>query len=133
DRDQGTVEQGIATLKAALDRGDRLVLFAEGTSSDGQRVLPFRSSLFAAVAAGTRVQPVALRYTAPPGRDQRFYGWWAPMPFGPSLRTVLAQAPQGRVSLSFLPVRDAPGPTGRKSFAADLETAIRARFTAMGR
>ena len=51
-----------------LDTGDNLMLFPEGTSSDGTRVLPFRSALFA-VAQLRRddkpivVQPVAISYT----------------------------------------------------------------------
>ena len=35
------------TLRARLDRGDRMILFPEGTSSDGNRTLPFKSALFA--------------------------------------------------------------------------------------
>jgi lyso-ornithine lipid O-acyltransferase len=51
-----------------LNTGDNLMLFPEGTSSDGTRVLPFRSALFA-VAQLRRdgkpitVQPVAISYT----------------------------------------------------------------------
>ncbi|MEO1282067.1 MAG: lysophospholipid acyltransferase family protein [Pseudomonadota bacterium] len=43
-----------------LQSGDNLVLFAEGTSTDGNRVLPFRTSLFAAVKpvrAGGNAKP----------------------------------------------------------------------------
>ncbi len=57
-----------------LRGGDTIVLFAEGTSSDGNRVLPFKSSLFGAVkgrdgASATRpdngvvVQTAAVVYT----------------------------------------------------------------------
>lgn len=46
-----TTEEILTRLRA----GDSLVLFAEGTSSDGNRVLPFKTSLFAAA------KPSALR------------------------------------------------------------------------
>jgi lyso-ornithine lipid O-acyltransferase len=64
---------GAATQEIAerLNGGDAVVLFAEGTSSDGNRVLPFRSALIGAVhhAIGSSthhdrvtVQPLSLAY-----------------------------------------------------------------------
>ena len=48
---------------AALRAGDVLAVFPEGTTTDGTRVLPFRSSLLAsALTAHASVQPVAIRY-----------------------------------------------------------------------
>ena len=45
-------------IMARLERGDTVVLFAEGTSSDGNRVLPFKTSLFGAVV-GQDAPPAA--------------------------------------------------------------------------
>ena len=47
----------------ALQSGDVIALFPEGTTSDGHRLLPFHANLLqAAVATGAPVQGVALRY-----------------------------------------------------------------------
>lgn len=43
-----TVGETAGEIADRLRQGDAIVLFAEGTTSDGNRVLPFRSSLFAA-------------------------------------------------------------------------------------
>lgn len=85
-----------ATASEILDRlaaGDNVVLFAEGTSSDGNRVLPFKTSLFAAVKPPERlgssppdavVQTLSLVYTrlngVPLGRAARpLVGWYGDM------------------------------------------------------
>ncbi|MFG3598439.1 lysophospholipid acyltransferase family protein [Bradyrhizobium sp. RDI18] len=74
-----------------LKLGDTIVLFAEGTSSDGNRVLPFKTSLFGAVsgqgATGNGdvvVQTAAVVYThlprRPPTRaDRPRIGWYGDM------------------------------------------------------
>jgi 1-acyl-sn-glycerol-3-phosphate acyltransferase len=50
-------------MAAAFEGGDILAVFPEGTTSDGQALLPFHSNLIqAAVATGTPVQPVALLF-----------------------------------------------------------------------
>lgn len=50
-------------MQACLAQGDAVGLFPEGTTTDGQDVLPFHSGLFdAAVQAAAPVQPIALRF-----------------------------------------------------------------------
>ncbi|MEO8558711.1 MAG: lysophospholipid acyltransferase family protein [Rhodospirillales bacterium] len=77
-----------------LRAGDDLILFPEGTSSEGTYVLPFRSSFFAAAQVRRKdgkpitVQPVSIAYTRldgiPLGRHWRpFYTWFGDMNLGP--------------------------------------------------
>lgn len=48
----------------ALDQGQTVAVFPEGTTSDGRSLLPFHANLLqAAIATGTPVQPVALRFS----------------------------------------------------------------------
>ena len=48
----------------ALSEGQTVAVFPEGTTSDGHALLPFHANLFqAAIATGTKVQPIALRFS----------------------------------------------------------------------
>ncbi|MGU3495248.1 lysophospholipid acyltransferase family protein [Xanthobacteraceae bacterium A53D] len=93
----GSVNQEIATR---LGEGDPVVLFAEGTSSDGNRVLPFRTALVGAVreafatAGSMTVQPLAVTYVRvqglPMGRRHRpLAAWYGDMDLAPHLLAVL--------------------------------------------
>ena len=87
--------------------GDTLVLFPEGTSSDGNRVLPFKSALMvvAQMAAGgganakpVIVQPLSVTYTKlcgmPMGRQFRpYFAWYGDMDLGPHLWEAFTLGP----------------------------------------
>jgi 1-acyl-sn-glycerol-3-phosphate acyltransferase len=77
----------IEDIKQALARGVPVVLFPEGTSTDGSQVLPFRSALLqAALETGCDVTPAALRYRADPPVDAvRDICWWGGVGFVPHL------------------------------------------------
>jgi 1-acyl-sn-glycerol-3-phosphate acyltransferase len=90
-------------LGQRLANGDVMVLFPEGTSSDGNGVLPFRSALLGAAAAALEkadisvvwVQPVAIRYRRlqglPIGRFERpRVAWYGDMDLVPHLLTVFS-------------------------------------------
>lgn len=55
------------SIRARLEAGRSVILFPEGTTSDGTGVLPFRTSLFAAAEGAHAVQPAVIRYTYPDG------------------------------------------------------------------
>ena len=79
-------------MRAVLSAGDNLVLFPEGTSSDGSRVLPFRTSFFALAEIDEGedksqlpiIQPVSVVYDRlgglPAGRASRpVFAWYGDM------------------------------------------------------
>lgn len=89
-------------IAGRLSKGDILVLFAEGTSSDGNKVLPFRSALVGAaqMAIGdsevATVQPVAIAYRKmlglPLGRQHRpLVAWYGGTDLLPHLKRVLSE------------------------------------------
>ena len=74
-------------LRDALGAGETVVLFPEGTSSDGRQVLPFASTLLqAALEAGVPVTPLAVRYhVAPPADAATDVCWWGDIKIAPHL------------------------------------------------
>lgn len=86
-------------ISERLAAGDALILFPEGTSGDGNRVLPFKSALFSAAerqraAAPIAVQPVSIAYTRldgiPIGRLYRpFFAWYGAADLAPHLWNMI--------------------------------------------
>ena len=119
-----------ALFEERLRMGHKLMFFPEGTSTDAQRVLPFKSTLFAAFYSHgldrvLHVQPVTVVYHAPAGEDPRFYGWWGEMDFAPHLLITLAARRQGRVEVIFHPDVPVDAFPDRKQLAAHCERVIR--------
>jgi lyso-ornithine lipid O-acyltransferase len=82
--------------RAAEEIGGRLpgavpiLLFPEGTSSDGTRLLPFHPRLIQpAVLAAAPVTAAAIRYLPPPGGEERQFCWYGEESFLPHLWKVL--------------------------------------------
>lgn len=82
----------VEDIKQAIIRGIPIVLFPEGTSTDGSQVLPFRSALLqAALETGCNVTPAALSYRADPPADAvKDICWWGGIRFLPHLWRFLA-------------------------------------------
>ncbi|AHM05024.1 1-acyl-sn-glycerol-3-phosphate acyltransferase [Roseibacterium elongatum DSM 19469] len=116
-----------------LRAGHKLLFFPEGTSTDGRRVLPFKTTLFAAFLSDRLrdilwVQPISLHYHAPHGADARFYGWWGDMEFGANLLQVLAAPRQGWVELRYGTPLKVSDFEDRKALARAAERAVRAGY-----
>lgn len=110
DRQRRTARAQRDDIGRRLAAGDNLMLFPEGTSNDGNRVLPFRSALFGAAelranAAGpgkpVTVQPVSIAYSrldgVPIGYTLRpLFAWYGDMEMGGHLWQV---AGLGRITV----------------------------------
>jgi 1-acyl-sn-glycerol-3-phosphate acyltransferase len=141
---QARHQTGAATREIAgrLLGGDAVVLFAEGTSSDGIRVLPFRSSLVGAVhhalGDGTQhthvtVQPMSLAYVSLSGLRmgrglRERVAWYGDVELVPHLLSVLASGAVD-VTVSWGEAIAYDMRADRKAIARDAEFSVR-RMTA---
>ncbi|MGI9413025.1 MAG: lysophospholipid acyltransferase family protein [Hyphomicrobiales bacterium] len=142
DRDRRAATAGFRDqMQARLRGGDTLVLFPEGTSTDGNRVLQFKSALMSAAEttvlspeAGREVevpvQPVTIAYTQlhglPMARHERpRFTWYGDMDLAPHIWDALKRGPLD-VVVHFHPPVTVATVEGRKALAAHCEAAVRA-------
>lgn len=110
-------------VKAALETGQPLTLFPEGTTGDGRELLAFRSSLVASVTPppqGISIQPVAIDY----GLPAPDIAWIDDEPVGHNALRVMSRAARLPVTLHFLEPLDHADFPHRKAIAAHSREAI---------
>jgi lyso-ornithine lipid O-acyltransferase len=141
DRTRRTlVKNKAGEIAERLAEGDNIVLFAEGTSSDGNRVLPFRSSLFSAasLAPGIQsedfaVQTLTIAYTHLHGlpilrHERPFVAWYGEMDMMSHAWNVLKSGPLDvTITISDAVPLNALG--GRKELAAFSEARVRRDYS----
>lgn len=106
-RNRGQIDRDIGVMSQALRDGLNVVVYPEGTSTNGQTLLPFKKSLLmSAVESGRDILPVALKYTEVNG--QKFgpdvadnVCWYGDMSFAPHLLRVMGLK-KLKVHLDFL-------------------------------
>jgi 1-acyl-sn-glycerol-3-phosphate acyltransferase len=131
--------ESVSAIVNRLNEGTSIVLFAEGTSSDGNRVLPFRSSLLGAVedaAAAHRegadhivIQPMAISYTyqqgMPMGRNQRpMVAWYGDLDLMPHLKRFITDGAVDAV-VSYGDPIPADGALDRKAMTRKVHDEVR--------
>ncbi len=125
-------------MRLRLQEGDDLILFPEGTSSDGSRVLPFHSSFFAAAKPGGQeeratdaiplIQPVSIVYDRlgglPVCRSTRtVFAWYGDMDLASHFRK-LARWRGMRATVLLHPVLDPVAFASRKALSLAAWSAI---------
>lgn len=139
---RGDAGRAASEMAARMTAGDAIVLFAEGTTSDGNRVLPFRSALLGAARhalgdadAVVTVQPVTLAYVSrhglPLGRaGRRLIAWPGDVALVPHLLDLVAAAPF-EVAVAWGQPHVFAAGSDRKAITAALEADVRARLNAL--
>ncbi|MEM7056907.1 MAG: lysophospholipid acyltransferase family protein [Pseudomonadota bacterium] len=110
ERRRSHAKQQEAMLRDRIQQHQLLCMFPEGTSTDGLRVLDFKTSLFSALfedgkGAEIQAQPVTLRYYPEDqaGLPDSFYGWWGEMGFEAHIWDVVTRSRNGAVKVIFHP------------------------------
>lgn len=128
--------QAVDGIARTLREGHPVVLFAEGTSSDGNHVLPFRSALLGAArhalgdrAGAVMVQPLSVAYVGlhglPLGRQHRNHvAWYGASDLLPHLARVIRDGGIDVVLTWGTPV-PCDGQVCRKQVAGALEAEVR--------
>lgn len=125
----------VADIVKRLKDGLSVVLFAEGTSSDGNRVLPFRSALLGALeeasahAGNILIQPMSISYTGlhgiPMGRQHRpLVAWYGDLDFLPHIKAFIEQGAVDTV-VSYGEAVPADIEIDRKAMTRQLESSVR--------
>src|SRR5271165_3050813 len=123
DRERRTqVEPLTRELRTVLDQGVLVVLFPEGTSSDGQTVLPFKSALFEPATHGAHTLSASvIEYRLEDGDVGEEVCYWKDMTFLPHLINLLSKE-DVEVSVQFSRLRQ--GSTNRKALARQLHAEV---------
>jgi lyso-ornithine lipid O-acyltransferase len=135
--DRRKAGQQVSAISERLASGEVVVLFPEGTTSDGNYLLGFKSSLFGAATAAlphspthkVHVQPVALAYTRvhgmPMGRYHRpIASWPGDIALGPHLLGVLKEGAID-VDVTFGAAIEVNETSNRKRISRDIENSVR--------
>jgi lyso-ornithine lipid O-acyltransferase len=109
-------------MQSALASGLRLVLFPEGTSTDGSTILKFHSSLFQpALDLNAQISAAAIAYSLPDGDAATEACYWGDMSLLPHLLNLLTKdSIQASVKFSSEPLRF----TDRKQAARTMQVKV---------
>lgn len=115
----------IRAIAAALADGRAITIFPEGTTGDGQTLLPFKAALLSVLEPpppGLRVQPVRIDY----GPATPALAWVGDEPGRHHAARVFARRGTFAVNLRFLDPFDPADHPGRKAIAAEARRRIEA-------
>lgn len=128
-RDPAQANIALKQMKEAINSGTSLIVFPEGTSSSGESVLPFKSSLFdiflkEKAKEGLIIQPFTTNLRNIDNRpiqtvqDRDHYAWYGEMALTPHLWS-LAKSKGVELEITFHPAIDIQKYDNRKALCQD--------------
>ena len=127
------LEQDISALSDGLNQGFHVMVYPEGTSTDGSTVQPFKKSLLiSAISAGRDIMPICIRYKEIDGevfstQNHARVCWYGDMTFGPHF-LQLAKVKKLKVSLEFLPIIEVHSGADRREIGEAAFTKIHSAY-----
>jgi len=121
----------IGEINEALDEGQGVILFPEGTSGAGDRIMPFHPSLLdPAAKANYPVSFASISYRTPPDETPAYLAisWWGDMTFRPHAKEMLKLSRfDAFITFGSHAIRS----DDRKALAKSLWNAVNDQFTPM--
>ena len=117
-----------------LCRGDNIILFPEGTTSDGNRILKFKSSLLTSLEnKNILIQPIVIRYKSINGMPlnrwlKPIIAWYGDVDFKPHLINILKLF-SIKAQIIFLPALNGRDFANRKDMTSSLHHAIDSSYS----
>lgn len=135
DRSKNAVLESKNAVQPMIREGRTLIVFPEGTSSDGSGILRFKSTLFEIFLTNkVKIQPFTISLLAVDGKPvnaggvRDHYAWYGDIDLLPHLWTF-AQTDGAEVLLTFHALRDAADYSDRKTLAEDCHKDVSAGLT----
>ncbi|KHK92964.1 lysophospholipid acyltransferase family protein [Novosphingobium malaysiense] len=123
--DRRSIAHQVEQVRTALRETGALTIFPEGTTSDGQALLPFKSALLSALDADAEhipIQPVLLDY----GKDTADIAWVGAEPGLDNALRILGRWRPITLTITFLPPLTEAERMDRKTIARAARLAIEA-------
>ena len=131
-----TIPVTIKEIEKRILSKEKVVLFAEGTSSDGNRILPFKSSIFMICdllrEKNHTIQPISIAYTRYNGlpmdrKNRPLIAWYGNMNLFNHLMGIIASG-SFDVDITFHNIIDISKKKSRKEISIECEKRIRSGF-----
>lgn len=132
-RSRSNIHNEIGVIRNALKEGNNITLYPEGTSTNGERVLPFKKSLLTAAAgSGAPILPLVINYTHVNGepistKNRDFVCWYGDQTFPPILWRLVTNT-SVRAEVEFFEEIHVQSEEERREVAAKAHDLIASRF-----